>query len=604
MRFLAWGTVLLIAVAACSGPEIVDPAPTPLATPDAESVAPSPVAPPNPDTESVSLATATPATLDVESTVPAPTMPATPDTENVAPTPTVPAIPDAENVAPAPTAPATPDVQGVAPALATPTASDAESMAPTLPAAPDAQGVAPEPTQEHTTLFVSRAPEHHGAGTPSVEARIYDSDVVIRTSLQSARTGSLRFRVIEYLKGTGPVYITVHASTSNHNTAWDDREAVLFLSLPEGQAASGAAGGVAAGEFVFTEGNAFTHPIYEDRSKRPTGYTIDSRDPAWLPAESAGGASGAAGAGAPTSDPAFITDSAAVTGGSPPTIALSALRSKITWVEGGEGIEGYDQCIRMMLDYKRYDRDWEAYYGTPWTPYQSKAQVASGAGEGASIYVSGPHHEPGYHRFWLTGQDVTHFKAQIIDDDEVPSNGYSPTAMTARPLPSGVYRFYSHFQRYEYMPCNFTPENHRLEWVVTAVAPESVLHEAFFDPVAIGGAVGADAANGVLKPASFSLTGGGSTASLVKIDWETNRATMELSSSLSLAGHHADFIALDGTVSLRLDFDDATVTADGTKRTLAWNVCAQPWESGDLLMLRISSSGEDLTGVTNDGPCN
>ena len=267
LRFLAWGTVLLIAVAACSGPEIVDPAPTPLATPDAESVAPSPVAPTNPDTESVAPATPAPAT------------------------------PDAENVAPAPTAPAAPDVQGVAPALATPTASDAESMAPTLPAAPDAQGVAPEPTQQHTTILVSRAPEHHGAGTPSVEERIYDSDVVVRASLQSAGTGSLRFRVIEYLKATGPVYIAVHASMSNHNTAWDDREAVLFLSLPEGQAASGAAGGVAAGEFVFTEGNAFTHPIYEDRSKRPTGYTIDSRDPAWLPAESAGGASGTAALG-------------------------------------------------------------------------------------------------------------------------------------------------------------------------------------------------------------------------------------------------------------------------------------------------------------------
>ena len=35
---------------------------------------------------------------------------------------------------------------------------------------------------------------------------------------------------------------------------------------------------------------------------------------------------------------------------------------------------------------------------------------------------------------------------------------------------------------YDYMPCNFTPENHQLEWIVTAVAPESAVHEAFFDP--------------------------------------------------------------------------------------------------------------------------
>ena len=130
------------------------------------------------------------------------------------------------------------------------------------------------------------------------------------------------------------------------------------------------------------------------------------------------------------------------------------------------------------------------------------------------------------------------------------------------------------------------------------------MHEAFFDPVAIGGAVGADAANGVLKPASFSLADGGSIATLGKIAWEPGRATVELEPSLSLAGHHADFIVPDGSVSLRLDFDDATETVDGAKRTLAWNVCSQPWESGDLLMLRISRSGEDLTGVTNDGPCN
>ncbi len=78
---------------------------------------------------------------------------------------------------------------------------------------------------------------------------------------------------------------------------------------------------------------------------------------------------------------------------------------------------------------------------------------------------------------------------------------------------------------------------------------------------------------------------------------------MGLEPSVSLAGHHADFIALDGSVSLRLDLDDASETVEGAKRTLTWNVCTQPWESGDLLMLRISSSGEGLTGVTNDGQC-
>ena len=79
---------------------------------------------------------------------------------------------------------------------------------------------------------------------------------------------------------------------------------------------------------------------------------------------------------------------------------------------------------------------------------------------------------------------------------------------------------------------------------------------------------------------------------------------MEFQPSVSLSGHHVDFISLDGEVALRLDFDDAQETTSGTKRTFEWGVCKQPWASGDLLMLRLSKSGDTLTGVTNDTlPC-
>ena len=141
-----------------------------------------------------------------------------------------------------------------------------------------------------------------------------------------------------------------------------------------------------------------------------------------------------------------------------------------------------------------------------------------------------------------------------------------------------------------------------MDWVITAVAPEDAVHEAFFDPVTIGAAVGADTTDGVLKPKSFSLGEGTTTVSLEKTTWESGRVIMELEPSVSLAGHHADFIALDGSVSLRLDFDDALEIVNGAKRTLIWNVCTQPWQSGDLLMLRISESPLDLTGATSE-PC-
>ena len=59
--------------------------------------------------------------------------------------------------------------------------------------------------------------------------------------------------------------------------------------------------------------------------------------------------------------------------------------------------------------------------------------------------------------------------------------------------------------------------------------------------------------------------------------------TMTLSPSVSLAGHRAEFIGLDGSIVLTLLFDDAQ-TQGGT---LTWTVADKPWGDGDLLMLRI-----------------
>ena len=484
--------------------------------------------------------------------------------------------------------------RSVAPGTGASAAADTEGVVPDLEASatPNTESVAPGPTSTPEAVLFDKIPEpeFYGAASPSVENRIYVSDVIVRALLLSVTPHALRFRAIEYLKGSGPAEITVQASTSGRNTIWDEREAVLFLSLPEGREDSGASGASDSdAEFVFTDVHY----------KNSEGYTIDTLDPAWLPAQ--GGVSGASGA----SNPAFITDSTSPTGDPSPTISLADLRSKIAWIEGGEDIEGYDRCIGIVLNYEQFYRDWEAYHGRLWTPLQEERQLASGASQGTVIYASEPLREPGYINFWLSGQDTNLFRSQNDDEDEDPSNGYRVTIMTARPLPSGVYRYSTQSQHYEEIPCDFTPDpgKDQLDWIITAAAPTDAVHEAFFDPVAIGTAVGGDTANGVLTPTSFSLTEGGSTATLGKIAWESGRATIEFEPSVSLAGHHADFIALDGSVSLRLDFDDGSEMVDGAKRTLTWDVCKQPWESGDLLMLRINRSGENLTGVTNDGPC-
>ena len=125
---------------------------------------------------------------------------------------------------------------------------------------------------------------------------------------------------------------------------------------------------------------------------------------------------------------------------------------------------------------------------------------------------------------------------------------------------------------------------------------QGTVHEAFFDPVAIGAAVGADASNGVLEPAAFTV--GGASATMTSLEWESSTVTMELNPSASLAGHAVDFIALDGSVSLTLSFDDATQSGGA----LTWSVASQPWNAGDLLMLRIFEEPARTQGRRSGGP--
>ena len=181
--------------------------------------------------------------------------------------------------------------------------------------------------------------------------------------------------------------------------------------------------------------------------------------------------------------------------------------------------------------------------------------------------------------------------------------------MTTRPLPVGEYDFTQKIYGLLSVAC----EHHSEQGIatITVTAPDGVLHEAFFDPVEVGAAVGADASSGVLEPASFEVEGVGAT-SIVRIAWESasagtgeaGRVRMEFSpSGPPLVGHHVDFIALDGSVVLRLSVDDAAHAVEGDGTTLTWGVCKQPWKAGDKLMLRISESGADITGATNDAEC-
>ena len=108
-----------------------------------------------------------------------------------------------------------------------------------------------------------------------------------------------------------------------------------------------------------------------------------------------------------------------------------------------------------------------------------------------------------------------------------------------------------------------------------------------------GTAVAADDANGVLKPATFT-DADGTSATIERISWEPGTGSepgtvkLKLSPQTVIAAHIVDFIELDGTTSLSLNADVATL--DAANNTLSWPVASQPWHDGDELMLRIRTT--------------
>ena len=480
------------------------------------------------------------------------------------------------------------------------------------PGSPSASGTPALLVPTPTPYVHGGAPDHIWYVSPSLEEQIFDSDAIVRASLVSATTSTetvpsdpgvaptyravheLRFTVHEYLKGSGPAQVHVvvrddhtFASAAEalsraqqqlrwRTTTWDSRQGVLFLRTDQPHQFGGVQGDSGqdsrASSFEFTLSN----PVVQT----PWDYSIDTLSRAWLPANGvASGASGQTGPSGAVSEPVeFITDG---TISPPPVVSLVELRSKVAELEAtlrsGTGIEGFRKCVWGKIIHERHRR------ARPWTPIRREATLASGSAAGTEIDRKTDHSYyrfTQYRRFWLSGTHMELFRAVIDDDDSAPGNGYDHTFALARSLPAGEYRLNYNRQHYRDFPCNFVPDNY-IEWIVTVTAPSDTLHEAFFDPVAIGSAVGADSSNGVLKPNAFSLDG--TTTTISSLKWESGTATMTLNPSASLAGYAVDFIALDGSVTSTLAFDDATQSGG----TLTLSIATRPWNAGDKLMLRI-----------------
>ena len=451
----------------------------------------------------------------------------------------------------------------------------------------------------------------------SVDQYIFRADIIVRASFLSAAAGvesagvaflpvnNLRFRAVEYLKGAGAAEFTVavaplaysettHATRQEaqrvaeeqlaaRNTTWDNREGVLFLTHGT-WGASGSSGSSGA-----TEPLRFA---LRGVSRSRWDYSLDKLERAWLPAQSAAGSSGQS-----DTDRSYLTSAGArpgAAGAAGSSISLTDLQSKVTAIDDlltrGVGVEGYRDCIAQQFAQETYKREYLARTGTELRDLVFEHHISSGLAAGQSI-ASQPERNtyaqsPRYSRFWVEGADKAHFTAGVLDDDQDPTNGWFYYQRTTRPLPADTYQVSIRFVHYADMPCNYDAGSRYLRSLIVT-APPGTVHEAFFDPVVIGSAVGADGTNGMLDPKSF--TANGTATAMQSLQWDTTGiVTLTLSPNASLSGLTMDFIALDGTIPLTLPASSAK--ADSVAGTLRWSMLNSPWLAGDKLMLRIRNA--------------
>ena len=494
-----------------------------------------------------------------------------------------------------------------------------ETLDPTRTPTPLSPGL---PTSTPTSI-IQAAINPENLYPRSLDEMVSRSDVIVRASLLSVTAETetvsgdegasptyrpvhkLRFTAHEYVKGSGSSEIVVvvrprhsHPTEaeareladwllSQRSRTWDNRQALLFLirvtrdsyrdwyDLPAGASSSGDSSSVDT--FGFAQLGNNVQSVWD--------YAIDTLSRVWLPSSST------AGVGVSNTEAMeFITDGAT----SPhPVISLADLRAQKEELEAtlkaGEGIEGYAACIAGKLareQHRRANPDWP-------TPTDEK-MLGSGLSVGTEIYRKTDRERRAldYHNYWISGDDMDLFQAVRVDDDSDPKNGYDHALETARPLPAGVYHVRYNKQHYTRIPCNYKPDDAYVAWTVTVTAPDGTLHELFFDPVTVGSTVVADSTNGVLNPASFTASNGAS-ATVESISYESPSAGPGQAGTVkvkvvpwsSLSGHILDFIELDGRVSLSLSVTNSTVhTADNE---FVWSVGSQPWEDGDMLMVRI-----------------
>ena len=411
-----------------------------------------------------------------------------------------------------------------------------------------------------------------------------------------------KFEVLEYLKGSGGEELQAVAYDADdafetragasgvdlltlREQRWDNREAIVFLFKSRA--------------LTSTATNADRYAMGAAKAQEEDGFTVASRwAKRWLPDAAAqtnedDGARGTSG-----SEQRFLLEappaqaSGATRSAQPSTITLSGLKTRIATLEAeialGDGTPEYRECVTEKyawpLTLQRFKDRLEARGRT--FAKQFDEEIASGLAAGTPVYFGGDYLILSNESKQTAPANSDKLVVTSGQDADLFAKGWPLTAETARPLPTGTYRFYWAEQSFIDALCDAMPDLHRThrEVVVTVTPPPNTLHEAFFDPVTLASGVGADSSNGVLNPASFTVDG--TSTSITGLKWESGSVVLTLSAYASLSGHKLDFIELDGSVALSLPASSAT--EDPNASTLTWSVPNQPWHNADMLMLRIS----------------
>ena len=454
-------------------------------------------------------------------------------------------------------------------------------------------------------------------GGRSKEEMILVYPVIVRANLTGVSTSTVqttvepgssywtpvlkfRFRVLEYLKGTGPTEIDAlvtdrgyHDTEATalaqlprmeaaHDTQWDDRQAILFLDNEWTNIPSLSSSLFYLG-YIAPDGE-LSYPIYTRHAKN------------WLPA-----AQSSARDARNAPDPLFLLDAPGSTRAATrsttstdtstaPTISLSAFKrlvEKLLAEVSSGGTDAWQRCVEYAYKEEREQQYRTEKYGT--FAYQHDLRtIESGRPAGVVVWTASglAFDENRIGRHWFTGPDAAAFGFGATDFQPRETSTqefmlFTRNVVTARPLPAGEYRFgYNDVPSWMAMCGKFTDKPVELrEMFLSVTSGPRILHEAFFDPVDIGTAVGADGSNGVLEPNALSLDN--TTTTISSLKWDDGAVSMTLSPTASLADYAIDFIDVTGTTTLSLTSDNASTTA------LTWTVPDKPWADGDLLMLRI-----------------